>query len=398
MQQPKGYFQSQSPFSYVQRLPTNSGLNPVVEYSKHNIIQPPKNPEEVCPYRLFRYIVDSRDRNINRYPSPSRYEVTLPDDIRDIVYVKLNIADIPFSRYLIHSGNNKLYVSEQADLGNVLEVALTEGEYETPSDLASEMATRLNAACNGTMTVTYNARGDKFAIQSDLTHKTSGAPIAFALLFQGSTVPYGPQEQGDTMTTYKAGTPARVIGFDNKQYRGAVTGTVEGAQGSATLTGVGTLFTKDLTVGQTVVVAVAGTLVRFTVAAIANNTTLTLSAALTDAVSAGSVLYTGLIRAPYRRNFNRDRYIVMNLDNVDLHHSITPILDKSFAIINSAEWSLNNDYSDDNVRTFNPPMASLRKLRIRFVDYDGYEYDFQNQDHRLELIFASLRNTRLYPE
>jgi hypothetical protein len=45
-------------------------------------------------------------------------------------------------------------------------------------------------------------------------------------------------------------------------------------------------------------------------------------------------------------------------------------------------------------KTYSAPVARVARVGVRFTDYSGNEYDFQGQDHRLELVFASVINRK----
>jgi hypothetical protein len=413
---------------------TNTGCEHIA-FANKAVIQPPKKEESITPYRMYKYIIDSRDRNTDKHPSPSQYELDLSEDVQDIAYLKLNIIDVPFSRYLIHGNNNTLYVSETPPTlvdgklvyNNITVVMLDEGNY-TETSMVTELAARLNASCRGTFSVTYNAKKDNFTLQSNLTDKSTNAPIVFNLIFNDTEQPYGPQSMervarvqngtivrdaqgsiiydtvrvGDTFIPYKRNTPAKLLGFANQTYRAAITGTVSGTSGQTTLVGMQTQFTKELSVGsvlRAVTYDTAGTpsIVSGQVASIQSDTSLTLTSPLATTFN-GAIAYHGILQPPFRRNFIQDRYIVLRIDRVDLNHSLTTIIDKSFAIINNSDCKLSNDYVSDIIKWFDPALPALKRIKVSFYDYDGNLYDFQNQDHRMELVFGSLKYSRAFSE
>jgi hypothetical protein len=105
------------------------------------------------------------------------------------------------------------------------------------------------------------------------------------------------------------------------------------------------------------------------------------------------------IIAPYRKNFNDSKYTVLQIDQFSLNHSINPIINKSFALIQgrASEMSIYNISDSATLKkVFNPPIARMSKLRITFNALAGGLYDFQNQDHRIELVFESHKQTRGY--
>ena len=98
---------------------------------------------------------------------------------------------------------------------------------------------------------------------------------------------------------------------------------------------------------------------------------------------------------PYKVDLRKDKYMVMNLGQSSVNFSENNTTNKSFAIIKKDD--LDNKYIDANYKKYyNPPIPSMTKLKISFKDYDGQLYDFQNQDHMIELMFCCFKNQRKY--
>lgn len=97
----------------------------------------------------------------------------------------------------------------------------------------------------------------------------------------------------------------------------------------------------------------------------------------------------------HRVDMRKDKYMVMNLGQSSVNFSENNPTHKSFAIIKKDE--LDNKYIDSNYKKFyNPPIPAMTTLRISFQDYNGQLYDFQNQDHMIELMFCCFKNQRKY--
>lgn len=110
-----------------------------------------------------------------------------------------------------------------------------------------------------------------------------------------------------------------------------------------------------------------------------------------DYASAGNQII-----APYRCNLEFNNYIVMCIDSFDNNKSNAKPLNKSFAVISKQYRSLNLADDPNIVKNFNPPLARLAKIHITFFDRYGNPYDFQNMDHRFELLFHSFKQKRKY--
>ncbi len=92
--------------------------------------------------------------------------------------------------------------------------------------------------------------------------------------------------------------------------------------------------------------------------------------------------------------------IVLHVDSAQTKSSVNNTLNKCFAFLLSGSAMRDavvggggsDTYSIKKV--FNPVLARMDRLRIRFTDLDGNLYDFGNQDHVLEFIIESQQNTR----
>jgi hypothetical protein len=104
--------------------------------------------------------------------------------------------------------------------------------------------------------------------------------------------------------------------------------------------------------------------------------------------------------APYPVDLVTENYIVMFLQQAKVYLSVNNKTQNAFAIINKSETDSKGLIAYDNIvkKSFNPPIANLSNLKFKFCDYSGNLYDFQNKEHRFELIFYSLKQTRCYNE
>jgi len=106
--------------------------------------------------------------------------------------------------------------------------------------------------------------------------------------------------------------------------------------------------------------------------------------------------YPNLVSSEYRKNFDYNNYIIMDIEQFDILKSIDRNLNKSFAIIPKNYININICDSFDIIKKFSPPIARMTKLRIRFYDKYGNPYDFQNMDHRFELLMKSFKQRVKY--
>lgn len=102
------------------------------------------------------------------------------------------------------------------------------------------------------------------------------------------------------------------------------------------------------------------------------------------------------LTSPFRKNFNYNNYIIMNIDQFDLLKSSDTSLNKSYAMIPKNYDVLNLADNPQYIKIFSPPIPRLVKLHVRFYDRFGNNYDFQNMDHRFEILLTSFKQKRKY--
>ena len=103
-----------------------------------------------------------------------------------------------------------------------------------------------------------------------------------------------------------------------------------------------------------------------------------------------------VINSEFKKDFDSNNYAIMYIEQFDINKSSSSILNKSFAIIPNKNDKVN--FSDEKIITkfFAPPLGKLDKLRIKFFDRFGNPYDFQNMDHRFEILLKSHKQRRKY--
>lgn len=106
--------------------------------------------------------------------------------------------------------------------------------------------------------------------------------------------------------------------------------------------------------------------------------------------------YKYYIKSEFRKNFKYNNYLVLNIDQFDVNKSNSNTLHKTFAVIVDNYCNLNLADTPKIIKNFTPPIPRLSKIKISFDDRFGNPYDFQNMDHRIELLFTSHKQKRKY--
>jgi hypothetical protein len=162
-------------------------------------------------------IIDSRRRDVRKYPEPNNYRIIFPA-YKDVVQVSLAGAEIPVTGYTISRENNIIHFEEES--GKMLTAALKPGNYQS-DELACEIANKLTA--NSPNNIQYFVMNDqtqnKFTIIS-----TAESPFIFNLRF------FGREERTDegSKILYLEGSVGPILGYSPKDLKGQMEYTAQG--------------------------------------------------------------------------------------------------------------------------------------------------------------------------
>jgi hypothetical protein len=106
--------------------------------------------------------------------------------------------------------------------------------------------------------------------------------------------------------------------------------------------------------------------------------------------------YNHVITGTYRKNFTYNNCVIMYIDQFDCYHSPANEMDRCFAILPSVYSLLSISDHPELIKTFSPPIPRLTKLIVKFLDRFGNLYDFNNLEHRFELLLTSHKQGRRY--
>jgi len=134
--------------------------------------------------------VDSSERDTNLYPTSQDYTIEFNRPLYNIESINLTSARVPLSQYIIDSHNNVFVIDD-------VQYYLTNGDYETGADLATQVKNDINAS--NVNTVAYSSTTKRL---------TFSGPSEFTFQFGNGK------------------NPALVLGFDHTSYTSS-SGTLE---------------------------------------------------------------------------------------------------------------------------------------------------------------------------
>jgi hypothetical protein len=110
----------------------------------------------------------------------------------------------------------------------------------------------------------------------------------------------------------------------------------------------------------------------------------------------GSSPYTNIIQGEYRKNFKHNNCLIMYIEQFDNYRSPSNEIDRCFAILPSVYSLLSLSDPADLIKVFSPPIPRMAKFVISFLDRYGNPYDFNNMEHRFEILIKSHKQPRKY--
>lgn len=325
------------------------------------------------PYIEF---ITSCDRNSELYPNSGDYQIKLKDTYTNVSSVTLFNGCIPNTFYKITKHNNVIYFQESTC--EKLMVVISEGDY-TEEQLELEIAEKMNKVGESTYEVKISPITHKIKICSNL----DGGDHIFRLLFNGGTEPH----QYTKRPIYPHNSIGKILGFTPKNIQCAK-GKVSVTEGSNMIFGdSNTEFLKDFSACD--VFYIEGICQKFKVESVIDNHTMKTSEAScsTDKclkISKGCLTGQNIV------NLCSLNCIV--LDIMELHNIKSNVkgLDDSFAVLPLFPIKNNTSFiipqvkgNSPYVKYFNPPLARLDRMTIKFKDLNGNIIDFNGVDNLL---------------
>lgn len=347
-----------------------------------NIILPPRANQSSGHTIPITLMIDSEQRDKTLYPDASDYYIDLPTTLNDVASIELIYAKIPNIHYNITEYNNKFVIQETTDsflIQTRTTIILTPGEYSLTTLTTSLQDNLNNANLSHSYNITYNATTRKIVF-GVIFNPTSVQP-SFALRFDLISLPY------ECNLQLCNGSMQLVLGYPANSYITLKRGTISGTSGGNVITGIGTMFTQDFSVGDPFVIG--GQLnIPYTIESIINDTTLTVTdpiiTTFTDQfISATSIQSVG------QASVAQPNYIIMYVNDYDIIDSNNTYARQAFTTLATTN---NEDYiiidtsrvqTQREIKHFNPPVR-LSRLHIYFRYPSGIPYSFYGLEHALK--------------
>lgn len=394
-------------------------------------------------YRENVLVINSSDRNKDKFPNPNNYDIVIKEPIEDICAITLLKGRIPSTQYNIHKYTNLFYFSE--DIGEVISlnpikrspvniqtICIPEGNYNDYSyeekDLLSKtLEEEINKIAKKKYKITYNALQNKYNFKC-MDKENS----YFQIINADKKIPYGDfsydkiikrNDKNEIMYDlngnkmyedifhgeYEVQEPkysiARFLGFSNKNYDGLIDGKVSSdINNTRKIIGINTHFLQEIKINSFITVASIALnelpmSYGFQVINILNDNELIIDKDIEFSFEHYQI-FADHFNAPFLRNLYPYNPIALQIPTLRRLHSSNPIINSSFCLFNNEQdYLIQGDDDFSITKGFNPPIGKLNKLRIKFFNtqYSGSYYDFGGKDHTLVFkIKTTKQATRYY--
>ena len=109
-------------------------INQKDDYNSIIIKPPPKR--DIFKNKIKNLLIDSRDRNYDKYPETSKFEIELKEEYKYVKSINLVMAQIPSSQYLINISNNVLeYFIGNIETKELKKITIQKGNYPDPNPI-----------------------------------------------------------------------------------------------------------------------------------------------------------------------------------------------------------------------------------------------------------------------
>jgi hypothetical protein len=374
------------------------------DYSQYITKPPDRN---ITHGRTSKYfVIDSRDRDKNKYPEANRYRLDVPQEWRDIISAELIYGSIPNTYYNVTDFNNTFYITE--DSIHLTSIKLPVGQYDNQKllDTFNGVYGNLFSGLTNQYYFTKNVINNTLRIQSN---RKSGTDFEYNINYlitdSCSPCPYRSIDE--------------VIGFKNNLYRSteidlsaintsSITNlSTESVNGYPLLKLVATNASGDFKSlfqsGDSLILNGA----EIRIYEIKNASTFTFEITdgtpivnLTVLSGVGLIQNMSVLISPNIFHIECNPYVVLKIRDFQNYNS-NNASENSYTIIqlNNNPCTIINQATipvDGVTKNFNPPLPRLPYIDLEFCNPDGTPFEFRGEDHMLVLRLNMLNQPAKY--
>ena len=316
----------------------------------HNLYGNPSVKSKIDAFLL----IDSADRDHNKYPDPDKYKIRLKNPYKDVTSIELISADFPQSSYIVNEYNNTIRYQQtttEVAAGTYSEITIPVGNWPvyhaTDTDICELIVDALNA------------NDADFLSTGDLNHIVYTASVnEYTQTFEITKTVTNPNADHDT---YRVFNLLFNDGQELKYNDSDPAGTFDETQAKYPPFSMASLLGFSRT--------------NFSSPALPSGSTATITRTSDQSY-----------------NLRMDKYLVINIRGWERINSPNDAVDGAFAVVNldptSYKFKFTKKFSGfDNeayIKFFNPRMGTLSDIDITITDREGRPFLFNGGDHVLQ--------------
>jgi len=354
-------------------------------------------------------VIDSRDRDINKFPDSNAFRVEITEEFRDVTSLELVYGQVPNCNYNINKNNNIFYISENSE---IISVQIPEGQYTNQNllDVLNGNSGNLLKDMDYKYNFTRNENNLKLRIQSN-------NPENFVY-----NINY---EQNNNCSPCQFRSIDSKLGFINKVYHSEIVdlsyiyvnknNIIYQNKSSPSdyklykLTATSSTnklldFREIFKVNDYIILNAGNIKYSCRIYNILNENTIEIEsldnnnpiALFGNIFQNINVLYSSNIY-----NIENKPYLILKVAEAKLLTSFTSTCNNSYTVISLEQRNntlINQATLPEHgvIKYFNPPLGKLYWLDIQFLNYDGTLADFKGQDLMLTFVISQLNQPGKY--
>lgn len=372
-------------------------------------------------------VIDSRHRNKCLYPEPNDYIFELENVYKNIYEIELLNAYVPNSGYFINKYNNSL----QLNLDNtIIDLKIPNGDYFQNDDdnfinldehiQNTLISYNLNISCK----YNYNLQKFIFFLGNDENNEDNILQ-EFSLNFAGNEI-QNLVENSSGNKSYNSYNPKKynyinnsignILGFSAKTFTNQnyikvkyeiqnniikiIFNNCKDYEFINTIKTFKEKYFKKFYIDDDLLIdfGINDGSTTFIKSTNYNNLTIEIeqNLSLPDQDLKIGFISTFFIMSDIVSNFDKDKFLLLEINDFDRFDSISRNIQNSFAMIplsDSIKY-FDNTKNYGNLKKFNPILPKLNKIHIKFKTFEGNLYDFNSKEHCIILAINFKTNLR----
>lgn len=378
------------------------------EYDYNSVIIKPPDRNITHGTITKTLVIDSRDRDYNKYPHSNKYRVEITEEFRDVTSLELVYGQIPNQNYNINNSNNRFYISENNLLNNIV---IPEGKY-TNDELLNKLNGKDGNIFND-LKNNYNFSKNKNTLKLRIqSNNLASDQFTFNINYE-NTSDANPFSSID-----------KKLGFSNNVYRSEIVDLsyvyvnknnivyLDNSENdykiykikATSVTNHNLDFKKIFVTGDYFILDGGNIKYSCRIYKILNENTIEIEsldnnnpiALFGNIFENISILYSSNIY-----NIEKDDYVILKISEAKLVNSLSTSVNNAYTVIplyQNTSTIINQSTLPEHgiTKYFNPPLGKFFWIDIEFLNYDGSLYDFRGQENMLMFVVSQLNQPGKY--